>query len=181
MSDIASGGTLDFFDDIFELEGVNIWTVAGYQGLLSSHIMIRSWPAVLAGVSALISYNTSRAKSVRVDSSTPWQKTYGNGQFDSPFSGPLAFAHLPYEDCLTTHTAFDIAIVGFPFDTSVTYRPGARFGPQGIRVGSRRLRRLNGWDPSWNINPYDGTVTMVDCGDVSYGLSELIRLIMRGT
>lgn len=155
-----------FDDDILELEGVDIWTVAGYQRL-SRHIMISSWLAVLAGVSALISYNTSRAKSVRVDSPTTWQKTYGNGQFDSPFSGLLTFAHLPHEDCLTTHTTFDIGIVGFPFDTSVTYRPGARFGPQGIRVGSRRLRRLNGWDPSWNINPYDGTVTVVDCGDVS--------------
>ena len=143
--------------------------------------MIRSWLAVLAGVCALISHNTSCAESVRTDSSTSWQKTYGDGPFDSPFSGQLAFAHLPYEDCLATHSAFDIAIVGFPFDTSVTYRPGARFGPQGIRVGSRRLRRINGWDPSWNINPYDGTVTVIDCGDVSYGPGKHIRLLLIGT
>jgi len=143
--------------------------------------MIRSWLAVLAGVCTLISYHSSRANSVRVDYPTSWQTTYGTRQFDSPFSGPLAFAHLPYEDCLTTHTPFDIAIVGFPFDTSVSYRPGARFGPQGIRVGSRRLRRMNGWDPSWKVNPYDGTATVIDCGDVSYGFSELvIRLLLIG-
>lgn len=135
--------------------------------------MNSSWLAVLAGLCSLI---TSCAKSVQGDYSTSWQKTYGDRQIYSAFSGPLAFAHLPYEVCLTTHTPLDIAIVGFPFDTSVSYRPGARFGPQGIRVGSRRLRRLNGWDPSWDINPYDGTVKVVDCGDVSYGFSEFIRL-----
>ena len=144
-------------------------------------LMNTPWLTVLAGVCALISYYPSRANIVQDDYPTLWQKTYGNGQFDSPFSGPLTFAHLPYEDCLTTHTRFDIAIVGFPFDTSVTYRPGARFGPQGIRVGSRRLRRLNGWDPSWNINPYDGTATVIDCGDVSCGFSKPFRLVLIGT
>jgi hypothetical protein len=132
--------------------------------------MVTSWLAALARVYPLISHYPSRAKSVQVDHPTPWQGTYGSGHFDEPFSGPLTFAHLPYEDCLTTYTPFDIAIVGYPFDTSVSYRPGARFGPQGIRVGSRRLRKVYGWDPSWDINPYDGTVTVVDCGDVSYGL-----------
>lgn len=29
--------------------------------------------------------------------------------------------------------------VGAPFDTGTSYRPGARFGPSGIRQGSRRL------------------------------------------
>jgi len=141
---------------------------------------ITYWLALLVGVCDLISHNASCAKRVKVDDSTPWQKAYGNEEFDSPFAGPLSFAHLPYDDCLTTHTPFDIAIVGFPFDTAVTYRPGARFGPQGIRVGSRRLRRLNGWDLAWNINPYDGTATMVDCGDVSYRFNELIGLLLMG-
>jgi Arginase family len=133
------------------------------------------WLAFLAGTYTLI-YYPSCAMTVREAYTTPWQKTYGNTHFDSPFSGPLSFAHLPHEDCLTTYTPFDIAIVGFPFDTSVTYRPGARFGPQGIRVGSRRIRRSSGWDPSWGINPYDGAVTVIDCGDVSYEFSELVSL-----
>jgi agmatinase len=29
--------------------------------------------------------------------------------------------------------------IGAPFDTGTSYRPGARFGPSGIRQGSRRL------------------------------------------
>lgn len=30
-------------------------------------------------------------------------------------------------------------LTGAPFDTGTSYRPGARFGPSGIRQGSRRL------------------------------------------
>jgi len=34
----------------------------------------------------------------------------------------------------------DVAIVGIPFDSGTSYRPGARFGPQSIRQASRHLR-----------------------------------------
>jgi hypothetical protein len=41
------------------------------------------------------------------------------------FSGISTFAHLNYEKCLTKpDTLFDIAILGVPFDTAVSYRPG---------------------------------------------------------
>jgi hypothetical protein len=46
------------------------------------------------------------------------------------FAGVTTFAHLPLVNCLHPGYAeeskekFDIAIVGAPFDTSVTYRPG---------------------------------------------------------
>ncbi|PVF93832.1 Arginase/deacetylase [Serendipita vermifera] len=83
-----------------------------------------------------------------------------------PFSGITTFAHLPTFPCLDIKKPFDIAIVGYPFDTAVSYRPGARFGPHGIRDGSRRLRTLNGWSLHWEMNPYDGSVSVVDCGDV---------------
>lgn len=53
-----------------------------------------------------------------------WHEKYG-GQLDQPFSGPLSFSHLPYALCLQDEAAiFDIAILGMPFDTSVSYRPG---------------------------------------------------------
>jgi hypothetical protein len=51
------------------------------------------------------------------------------------FAGITTFAHLPFINCLDPIYAeeaketFDIAIVGAPFDTSVTYRPGY-FSPQ---------------------------------------------------
>lgn len=36
-------------------------------------------------------------------------------------------------------TNASLFIPGAPFDTGTSYRPGARFGPSGIRQGSRRL------------------------------------------
>lgn len=91
-------------------------------------------------------------------------------QIDLPFTGPLSFAHLPYAKCLDLpDTLFDVAILGLPFDTAVSYRPGARFGPTGIRMGSRRLRAERGYSLAWETTPY-GTkgAEVLDCGDVRY-------------
>lgn len=97
--------------------------------------------------------------------STLWERTYGS-RADMAFSGITTFAHLPSLNCLNSRIPFDIAVVGYPFDTAVSYRPGARFGPHGIRDGSRRLRPGNGWSMYWKLNPYNGDATVVDCGDV---------------
>ena len=96
---------------------------------------------------------------------TLWTRAYGS-RADMAFSGITTFAHLPIASCLTSRDPFDIAIVGYPFDTAVSYRGGSRFGPHGIRDGSRRLRPSNGWSMHWRFNPYDGLTTIVDCGDV---------------
>src|SRR2546423_12009886 len=41
------------------------------------------------------------------------------------FSGVSTFAHLKHVRCLTTpYEPFDIGIIGAPFDTAVSYRPG---------------------------------------------------------
>ena len=43
------------------------------------------------------------------------------------FSGISTFAHLPHRKCLTNTSpdaGFDIGIIGAPFDTAVSYRPG---------------------------------------------------------
>ena len=99
--------------------------------------------------------------------SNEWLRKYG-AQIDQPFSGPLAFSHLSYSRCLEDSSAqFDIAILGMPFDTGVSYRPGARFGPYGIRSGSRRQREARGWTLSWKTNPYAQGSKIIDCGDVS--------------
>ena len=61
-------------------------------------------------------------------------------QADSVFSGISTFGRLPYFPCLASEEEkYDIAFLGAPFDTGTSYRPGARFGPSGIRQGSRRL------------------------------------------
>ncbi len=54
-----------------------------------------------------------------------------------------------------------------PFDTAVSYRPGARFGPHAIRSGSRRLRDPHGYTLSWGMDPYEYGTKVMDCGDVS--------------
>lgn len=64
----------------------------------------------------------------------------GGTQADSVFSGISTFGRIAYHPCLASDSVkYDIAFIGAPFDTGTSYRPGARFGPSGIRQGSRRL------------------------------------------
>ncbi|EPE35799.1 Arginase/deacetylase [Glarea lozoyensis ATCC 20868] len=46
-------------------------------------------------------------------------------EFDWSFGGISTFAHLPHVKCLTNpDVGYDVAIIGVPFDTAVSYRPG---------------------------------------------------------
>lgn len=95
-----------------------------------------------------------------------WLEKYGP-QFDQTFSGPLSFSHLPYHTCLEQEALdYDIAVIGMPFDTAVTYRTGARFGPYAIRSGSRRQMGSRGYTMAWGMNPYESGLKIVDCGDI---------------
>jgi len=63
-----------------------------------------------------------------------------------------------------TDTAdFGAAAVGIPFDTATSFRPGARFGPEGIRSASVLLRPYH---PALEIDVLDA-LTVVDYGDLS--------------
>lgn len=86
---------------------------------------------------------------------------------DSVFSGITTFAKLPWLQCLGKDSSekFDIAFLGAPFDTGTSYRPGARFGPSGIRAGSRRLNLYGGYNVPMDVNPFS-SLRMVDCGDI---------------
>ncbi len=88
---------------------------------------------------------------------------------DLPFSQPVTFAHLPWERCFShAHTSpLDIAIVGFPYDTSTSYRPGARFGPRGIRAASSREKKGRSYNTVWGLDPLtEGGLAIMDCGDI---------------
>ncbi|KAF2472224.1 Arginase/deacetylase [Lindgomyces ingoldianus] len=86
---------------------------------------------------------------------------------DWGFSGISTFAHLPHTRCLShPETDYDIGIIGAPFDTAVSYRPGARFGPRAIRAGSSRQTSFRGFNPRANLNPYTSWAKIVDCGDI---------------
>ncbi|KAH7349467.1 guanidinobutyrase [Plectosphaerella cucumerina] len=87
--------------------------------------------------------------------------------FEWGFTGIGSFAHLKHVKCLTDPSQlFDIGIIGVPFDTAVSYRPGARFGPRAIRHASSRQTSFRGFNPRAGINPYQNWATIIDCGDV---------------
>ncbi|CDO70830.1 hypothetical protein BN946_scf184801.g22 [Trametes cinnabarina] len=102
----------------------------------------------------------------------PYQAVYHPGDnevtADSIFSGITTFARLPWVKCLGREkdAAFDIAFIGAPFDTGTSYRPGARFGPAGIRAGSRRLTLYGGYNVPLAVNPFLSGLKIVDCGDI---------------
>ncbi|MGH3096218.1 MAG: agmatinase [Streptosporangiales bacterium] len=76
------------------------------------------------------------------------------------FAGPATFARLPRLDQVE-HA--DVAVVGVPFDTGVSFRPGARFGPAAVREASRLLRPYN---PALDVSPF-GSMQVVDAGDIA--------------
>ena len=76
------------------------------------------------------------------------------------FAGPPTFARLPRIDEVTD---VDVAVVGVPFDSGVSYRPGARFGPAHVRASSRLLRPYN---PAADVEPF-ATQQVVDAGDLA--------------
>ena len=76
------------------------------------------------------------------------------------YAGIATFARLPR---LEDVPSADVAIVGIPFDSGVSYRPGARFGPSHVRESSRLLRPYN---PAVDIAPFS-TLQVADAGDIA--------------
>ncbi|KZV81236.1 hypothetical protein EXIGLDRAFT_779931 [Exidia glandulosa HHB12029] len=79
-----------------------------------------------------------------------FQQVFGADSHPSPsrqswtkerWNGLVSFAAAPPLRCWgdDEDIAYDVAVIGAPFDTATSYRPGTRFGPNGIRQGSRRL------------------------------------------
>jgi len=92
------------------------------------------------------------------------------------FVGAATFARLPRIDEVAQA---DVAVVGVPFDSGVSYRPGARFGPNHIRESSRLLRPYN---PALQVAPF-GSQQVVDAGDLAvnpFSIDEAISAIERG-
>jgi agmatinase len=76
------------------------------------------------------------------------------------YAGLATFARLPQ---LEQVAAWDIAIVGVPFDGGTSYRPGARFGPAAVRQASRLLRPYH---PAADALPF-ALAQVVDAGDIA--------------
>ncbi|WVQ80704.1 agmatinase [Cryptococcus sp. DSM 104549] len=118
---------------------------------------------LLTAASGALAHGSHSHDSGRID---PWNEEYANTP-DLSFSGVATFAHLPHQKCLDApDTAFDIALLGVPFDSAVSFRPGARFGPYALRSGSRRQRPDRGYTSRLDVNPYASGLQILDCGDV---------------
>ena len=76
------------------------------------------------------------------------------------FAGSASFARLPEIDRVSD---YDVAVLGVPFDSGVSYRPGARFGPMAVRQASRHLRP--GHHVELDCGPF-AAIQVVDAGDV---------------
>ena len=83
-----------------------------------------------------------------------------DGQVSPRYAGLTTFARLPRREDVSD---WDVAVVGVPFDTGVTFRPGARFGPSAIREASRLLRPYN---PALDASPFV-LAQVVDAGDLA--------------
>lgn len=104
--------------------------------------------------------------------------TLDTGGFQGPvdatriprYAGPATFARLPRIDEVPRT---DIAIVGAPFDSGVSYRPGARFGPGHIRASSKLLRPYN---PAMDASPF-ALCQVADAGDIAINPFDLTEAI----
>ena len=76
------------------------------------------------------------------------------------FAGPETFARLPR---LGDVDGAAVAVLGAPFDSGVSYRPGARFGPGAVRAASKLLRPYH---PALDVHPWDAH-QVADAGDAA--------------
>ena len=93
------------------------------------------------------------------------------------FAGPSTFARLPRLDEVE-HA--DVGVTGIPFDSGVTYRPGARFGPIAVRNASRLLR---GYHAGLDVRPFTAQ-QVADAGDIAcnpFSIDESIAQIEAGS
>ena len=92
------------------------------------------------------------------------------------FAGPPTFARLPRLDEVERA---DVAVLGVPFDSGTSYRPGARFGPAHIRASSKLLRTYN---PALDVEPFD-VQQVVDAGDIAcnpFDIMDAVKQIDEG-
>jgi agmatinase len=76
------------------------------------------------------------------------------------FTGVRTFGRCPVAD---GPDGVDVAVLGIPFDTGTTNRPGTRFGPEAIRSASIALRPYN---PVQDVQVF-GRLSVADLGDVA--------------
>jgi len=87
--------------------------------------------------------------------------TFSRGELPH-FAGINTVLKAPYLEDVRQVGNYDVAILGAPFDGGTTYRPGTRFGPQGIR----KISALYGpYSFELGVDLRE-SISMVDLGDI---------------
>ncbi len=87
--------------------------------------------------------------------------TFSRGELPH-FAGINTFLKAPYVENVHEVGNYDVAIMGVPHDCGTTYRPGTRFGPQGIRRISALYTPYN-FELGVDLRE---SITIADIGDV---------------
>ena len=87
--------------------------------------------------------------------------TFARGELPH-FAGINTFLKAPYVENVRDVGRYDAAVIGIPFDSGTTYRPGTRFGPQGIRRISALYTPYN-YELGVDLREQ---MTLCDAGDV---------------
>lgn len=87
------------------------------------------------------------------------------------FSGALSFMRRRYAKDLA---GADVAVVGVPFDLATTGRPGSRYGPRAIRLGSALIAWDRVW--GWDFDPFE-RLDVVDHGDLAIDYGSPIEVV----
>ena len=87
--------------------------------------------------------------------------TFSRGELPH-YAGINTFLKAPYLEDVTQVGNYDIAIMGVPHDSGTTYRPGTRFGPQGIRKISALYTPYN-FELGVDLREQ---ITLCDVGDI---------------
>ena len=87
--------------------------------------------------------------------------TFSRGELPH-FAGINTFLKMPYVEDVNKCGDYDVCVFGIPLDTGTTYRPGTRFGPQGVR----KISALYGTYYFELGVDFREQITMADLGDV---------------
>lgn len=102
-----------------------------------------------------------------IDNAFTAESVYGIHR-EPTYSGALSFLRRKYSRDLA---GVDVAVTGLPLDTATSNRPGARFGPRGVREASSHLA----WSPPYGLgfDPLE-RLAVIDYGDClwDYGRPE---------
>ena len=87
--------------------------------------------------------------------------TFARGE-NPHFAGINTFLKAPYVEDVTDVGSYDATVIGAPFDGGATYRPGTRFGPQGLRKISALYTPYN-YETGVDLREQ---MTLCDAGDI---------------